>query len=127
MILKYQNIIPHLTFITCLIIVYFLSLKKYNNIITKTKVILFYNSNKQLCLNIIDSVWKNIINKYNHIKHIEFETIDINHNKKYSHISFNELPQIYIINQDANILYKYNNNININDLNKFIVESMAFV
>lgn len=113
--------------IISLIIIYFISIKKSNTNITNTKVILYYNSKKELCLNIIDTIWRKISNKYNNINNLEFILIDINNNNKYSHILFNELPQIYIINQESNLLYQFKNNITYDNLDKFIIESMSFI
>lgn len=122
--LNYQNITVPLSLLICLGIVYFLSIKKYNIITTKTKLILFYNSTKELCLNIINNVWKNIAHKYNNI---EFILIDINDNKKYNHINFNEIPQIYLINQDLDLYYRFTDNmITQENLENFIISSMAF-
>lgn len=125
--LNYQNMISIVILIISLIIIYFISIKKSNTNITNTKVILYYNSKKELCLNIIDTIWRKISNKYNNINNLEFILIDINNNNKYSHILFNELPQIYIINQESNLLYQFKNNITYDNLDKFIIESMSFI
>jgi hypothetical protein len=124
--LKYQLIlIIILLIITALIIYIYWNNSIYlNNKVNqtyKTKVILFYSSNKQLCLNIIENIWKPIIEKYKHNEDLEFILIDIYKNSRYNNIVFNEIPKIYVNNN--NDIYPFTNSITYDNLSKFIIDT----
>jgi len=84
------------------------------------KIILYYNSDKDVCIKFIDTIWREITNKY---KNINFVEVDVNKNKKYTDIYFDELPKIYMINSDENIINEYTKYLSYNNLDKFIITS----
>ena len=88
------------------------------------KIILYYSSDKEICLKFIDTIWKQIIDKYRNINFVE---IDVYKNKKYSDIYFNELPKIYMINENQNIVSPYINYLDFNNIENFLVKSQEII
>ena len=122
----YKNIYIKISLsILFIIIICFLSIKKINKSlktsnVKQMKIILYYSSEKEICLQFINTIWKQITNKY---KNINFVEIDINKNKRFEKIVFNELPKIYMIRDEENIINPYVNYLSYNNLENFIVNS----
>jgi len=111
-----------------IIIIIFISIKNTNEkkkMDSKNiKIILYYSSDKEICLKFIDTIWKQIIDKYRNINFVE---IDVYKNKKYSDIYFNELPKIYMINENQNIVSPYINYLDFNNIENFLVKSQEII
>jgi hypothetical protein len=122
------NILIKLLFIIVVILIF--SLKKddthvSNNAYPKFKIILYYDGSNEINLRFIDSIWKEITYKYITSGILSFAQININNNKYYKNYIFNSSPNLYILNNDQNIIYKYNGQYTFNPIDKFIVDCVS--
>ena len=132
----YNNIYIKLSLlILFIIIICFLSIKKINKYVKyvkpetskEIKIILYYDSNNEICLNFLDTIWRRLINKHKNNNDIKFIEININNNKRYSDQDFKELPKIYMINNSENIINPYTEYLSYDGMENFIIRSYEMV
>lgn len=124
----FSTIIKFLIVLFCLIFIHISSTTANNaekKIDNTVKIMLYYNSSNTINLTFLDTIWKQLLFKYNKYPQITFTHTDIFQNKYFENYAFESTPTIYIIINHLNLIYKFKGTLTFDNIEHFIMLTVA--